>query len=75
MEQHTSLRGLIRAIRYKYPTAKLDEREIAEIAAKDSFEDIPDVQIAIDHVGLALRNLCAVLYPDRVLLLSPFAGK
>ena len=73
MEQHTSLRGLIRAIRYKYPTAKLDEREIAEIAAKDSFEDIPDVQIAIDHVGRALRNLCAVLYPDRVLLLSPFA--
>lgn len=73
MEQYTSLRSLIRTIRYKYPMAKLDEREIAAIAATDSFDDIPDIQIAIDHVGLALRNLCAVLYPDRVLLLSPFA--
>lgn len=73
IERHTSLRNLIHAIRYKHPTAKLDEREIAELVAGDSLQDIPDLQMAIDHVGLALRNLCAILYPDKVLLLSPFA--
>ncbi|GEM_PF-3916013 len=73
LERLTSLRFLIDDLRQAYPNLPLDERALARVAAADSLEHIPSFRRAIEYVGLTLRNICMVFYPDRILLLSPFA--
>jgi len=72
LEEITSLKGLIKSFRQKYPTLQLDEREIAQTVKNDPMLDISEFLTAIEYVGLAMRNLCMTLYPDRIFLLSPF---
>lgn len=72
LERFTSLRHLIYDFREHYPNMPLDERAVARIVAKDDLQEIPSFRRAIDYIGLTLRNLCMVFYPDRFVMLSPF---
>jgi transcriptional regulator of PTS gene len=73
LDRQTSLWKLIKVLRRRFPKVAIDEREFADLIHRNDFDDIPEFKNAIEYVGLALRDICTIFYPDRIFLLSPFA--
>ena len=73
LETEAALWAILPEIREFFPDAPEDEPEFTDFIQNNDIGKLEVINRALGYVTISLANLYKVFYPDRILLLGPFA--